>query len=344
MKIAFIILLLVSSIASAAKYAGEFLMFNPDVRSMSMGMTGVCETSSVGAFHKNPASIAFLKDLSVSTQYSSIFGSVSDNLAYYHYAGIVVPYKSLDAAIGFNWIRLAVDDIPYFPDYSDVDRWKKIEENNGEPYNPDGNNYFSDREDAFFISIAKRIKTELDLGWAFFTFPLDISAGFNFKYINIALADRSATGFGFDGGLICLVDINKVSSIRGLNPIKLGFSITDFNKTGISWSDTAQDAIPIRIRTGAEYVFPLKFIKTDITTSYDFHYETEIENSVDHWGLELKWFDMISLRIGTYDSIVTYGGGVSYLGFSLDYGFRDSDLGAVNKISLSYNFNDLLDF
>ena len=342
MKILVLLLLFVISL-HGAKYAGEFLKINPDVRSESLGGAGSAATSSFVAFRINPANILSETSPKIYSQYSTLYGSIDNSLAYYHYAGFNYPIKSLGGAISVSWIRLGVDDIPYFPNYSDVERWKMIEANGGEPGNGSGDKYFTDREDAFFLTLAKSFKFDLDLGWEFFKLPIVMNSGLNVKYINIALADREADGLGFDGGLSFLIDLNTVSSMRNLNPLKVGFAVRDFNNTGISWSDTAQDAIPISLVGGFEYTFPLRSLKTDLTVLYDYNYEAETEVSSKNFGSEIVYNKLASLRFGSNDGEFIFGGGLSYLGFDLDYSYSDSDLGSINKIAFSYSLKNIME-
>ncbi|PID28619.1 MAG: hypothetical protein CR982_04220 [Candidatus Cloacimonadota bacterium] len=323
---------------NAAKYAGEFLKINPDVRSEALGGAGCASTNSFTSFRINPSNILRDKHFEIYSQYSSLYGPIDNSLAYYHYIGINIPINSLGSAVSLSWVRLGVEDIPYFPNYSDVERWKMIEANNGEPGNSSGDKYFTDREDAFFLTLAKSFNFTLDLGWDLFKLPITLNSGLNVKYINISLADRTADGLGFDGGISLLIDLNTLSSLKNLNPLKLGFSVKDFNKTGISWSDTAQDAIPISMVGGIEYTFSFRDIDTDITLLYDHNYETETRTTSKNYGGEILYNDLIALRVGSDNGTLVFGGGLSYLGLYLGYSYSDRDLGIVNKASLAYSF------
>lgn len=333
-RIIYLVVLLLAyfSLLDGAKYAGEFLLINSDVRSMGMGNSGVAYGEGVASFQHNPANIVNVKRISISTMFSSMYGNINDPLAYHHYIGIVVPLHTEKAAFGINWVRFAVDDIPYYPDYHEVGMQEIIE-------NMDGNSSgsFSDREDAVFFTLAKSFDTKLSMGWKYFQFPLTVNSGINIKFININLAGEKASGIGFDAGFGFLVGLNHFSSFKNLEPLKIGISLSDFNKTGISWSNNAEDAIPIRYKLGIEYPFKIERLKSVITVAYDVTYD-EYENR-KHYGFEYVYGGFLKLRFGYNDDEVTAGTGIVFKNFELDYAYRHAELDMVNKIGLNYSFD-----
>lgn len=335
-KITLIVLILTSTLFSA-KYAGEFLLLNSDVRSLGMGSCGTAYSENVSGFLHNPANIANINDIKVATMYSTVYGDVFSPLAYYHYIGFAVPVYDDNTTIALNWVRFGVDEIPYFPAYSDVVRQMMIEQNNGQPGTSEGK-YFEDREDAVFLTVAKKFDTVLDLGWEFFKLPIKVNTGLNVKFINIDIAGNQASGIGFDAGVGFNVDLNNMFSSKNVGIMRLGAVISDFNNTGISWSKDAEDAIPLRIKLGAEYPWELDVVNSVVTLAYSTTLEPEYNSNSKHYGVEWLYNDLVALRLGYDNENITAGTGVYFMNFSLDYAYKSTDLGDENKVGFSYKF------
>jgi len=321
-----------------AKYAGEFLLINSDIRSLGMGNCGVSYSESVSSFKLNPANILNNIKMNISTMYSSLYGNPLEPLANYNYLGFSIPFSTEGAAVSLSWVRLSIDDISYFPKYGDAERFHEIEANNGEPGDINHDDYFTDREDAIFLTVAKRIETDISLGWDYFSFPLKINLGMNVKFINISIFENEASGIGFDAGTTLKIGLKKFLNYRAAEDLRIGFVVSDFNKTGISWSTTAQDAIPIRYKFGISYPVVIKSINSTFIAAYDYWSDYDDKN-VKNYGFEYDYNNLIKLRVGLADgNKFTAGTGVFYKGFTLDYAFMDEELGAVNKIGLGYSF------
>jgi len=340
MKKIFSIILLTLSLSQLfpAKYAGEFLLINSDVRSLGMGNCGVSFSESAASFKLNPANIMNNIKMNISTMYSSLYGNPLEPLANYNYLGFSIPFTTEGAAVALNWVRLSIDDISYFPKYGDAERFHEIEANNGEPGDVNHDDYFTDREDAVFLTVAKRIDYDVSLGWDYFSFPLKINLGMNVKFINITVFENEASGIGFDAGTSIMIGLKKFLNYREAEDLRVGFVISDFNKTGISWSSTAQDAIPIRYKFGMSYPVVIKSISSTFTLAYDILSDYD-DNNINNYGFEYGFKDMLKLRVGLADSDkFTAGTAIFYKGFTLDYAFMNEELGAVNKIGLGYSF------
>jgi hypothetical protein len=73
--------------------------------------------------------------------------------------------------------------------------------------------------------------------------------------------------------------------------------------------------------------------KTASQLSYD------LVSGESHLGAEYTYRKVVSARIGFDVGHFTYGAGVSYKGFSVDYAHLDhDDLGATSRISGAYSF------
>jgi len=135
-----------------------------------------------------------------------------------------------------------------------------------------------------------------------------------------------------------MIGLKKFLNYREAEDLRVGFVISDFNKTGISWSSTAQDAIPIRYKFGMSYPVVIKSISSTFTLAYDILSDYD-DNNINNYGFEYGFKDMLKLRVGLADSDkFTAGTAIFYKGFTLDYAFMNEELGAVNKIGLGYSF------
>jgi len=245
MKKIFSIILLTLSLSQLfpAKYAGEFLLINSDVRSLGMGNCGVSFSESAASFKLNPANIMNNIKMNISTMYSSLYGNPLEPLANYNYLGFSIPFTTEGAAVALNWVRLSIDDISYFPKYGDAERFHEIEANNGEPGDVNHDDYFTDREDAVFLTVAKRIDYDVSLGWDYFSFPLKINLGMNVKFINITVFENEASGIGFESShLYRTVD-------GGENWTNIGENLPDIP----AWSVVTDPAYPEHIYFGNEF-------------------------------------------------------------------------------------------
>jgi len=145
------------------------------------------------SFYWNPAGIARVP--------ASRYGDVRQSIRQFRRSagaafgpGVVVPISG--STLGLHWVRLAVDEIPIFPDYSDSSFDFRKNQINGIPQG-----YFDDSEDALFITFARMNKVNLDFGWAFFAIPLEIPLGINLKMIRQKLYTEEAWGIGADAGI-----------------------------------------------------------------------------------------------------------------------------------------------
>jgi len=332
----------------ATRYAGEFLEIGVGGRALGLGGAYCALAEDPSSFYWNPAGIARVPGLSVWGMYANQFGSFGDPLAQHSVLGVVVPVSG--SAVGLHWVRLAVDEIPIFPDYSDSSFDFRKNQINGIPQG-----YFGDSEDALFITFARMNKVNLDFGWAFFSIPLEIPLGINLKMIRQKLYTEEAWGIGADAGIQIRFNLFDMFGKPFNGSVGLGIAYQDFSKTSIDWGTVGGqknvDVIPQNLRVGLAYVQPINALKSE----FRFERVSNTRYPYDgRLGLEYIYDKMVSLRFGLtrldwgkfvsglWDDIDfatwTAGAGLRYWRFTCDYAFLKAELGNVHRLSLIYQF------
>ncbi len=348
--IAVTILFLITTLTSTAlatRYAGEFLEIGVGGRALGMGGAYCALAEDPSSFYWNPAGLARVPSISIWGMYNNQFGDFGDPLAQHSVMGAVFPITG--AALAVHWVRLAVDQIPIFPDYSEDAGYSLEERKQLIDGVPQG--YFDDAEDALFISFAKMNKFNLDLGWAFFVLPLEIPYGINLKMIRQKLYTSEAFGIGADAGLQLRFSLADMFSKPFLGDFALGIAYQDFTKTGIDWGEGNTDVITQNLRIGLAYHQDIPAIKSE----FNIERVSNTRYSYDgRFGMEYIWDKKLSFRFGfnrldwgefvsgLWDDIDfgtwNAGMGIKYWHITCDYAFMRADLGNAHRISLIYQF------
>ncbi|MBL7191314.1 hypothetical protein ISS30_06425 [bacterium] len=315
--------------AWAAKYAGEFLEIGLGGRACSMGGAFCALADDGSGFYWNPAGYSRNDKIQFSGMFAPLYGGLGSNLANYHHIGFSMPFTG--AVVGVNWIRLSVPDIPLFPNLDGLSyntRRDSIQAMGGYPAG-----YFSDSEDAFFFTFAKMNRFNLDLGWSYFEVPIEVPIGMNFKMIRQSLHNSEAFGLGLDAGMQIRFDLDHLAGSAGLGDVCFALNYQDFTKTGIDWGGKNSDAIPANIKTGIAYLHHIEKYNCGLNFSYDTDRRWGNES---RWGAEFVYHNLMSFRMGQEWRGWTFGAGGRYRQFALDYGFINTDLGVVNRLSFQY--------
>jgi hypothetical protein len=333
--------------ARATRYAGEFLEIGVGARALGLGGAYCALADDPSSFYWNPAGLARVTDFSVWGMYSNQFGDLGDPLASYSVLGAVIPLTG--ASLGVHWVRLAVDQIPIFPDYSE-DAGYSLEERkqliDGVPFG-----YFDDTEDALFVSFAKMIRWNLDLGWSFFVLPLEIPFGINMKMIRQKLYDQEAFGLGADAGIQIRFSLADMFTKKYLGDLAVGITYQDFTKTDIDWGEGNTDVITQNLRFGLGYHQELPGLKSELSIERVSNTRYPYDGRL---GLEYGWNQTLFFRFGfsrlDWGEFVTgdwddidfgvwsAGAGLRLSHISCDYAFMKAELGNAHRISLGYQF------
>ena len=310
-----LLLICLAAPLQAAKYAGEFLEIGVGARAVGMGGAVTAITDDPMSFYWNPAGMGYLSGLHVSGMYADLW----NGLANYSVAGIALPASG--AVLAANYVRLGVPDIQQHPDYDALllsNRLYTI--NNGDTtfYNsvqayllatgaaPAG--VFSDNESALFVTFARNNQFTLDLGWSYFTLPVEIPVGASLKIINQSLGGASGSATGADVGMQVKVKASDIFNENWKATFAWGFNVQDLTRTAINWGQNNKDAIPTNFRNGVAYIQKMPGRNSFLTLSYDVEKRWE---RVSHYGAEFRYARTLALRGGLWGKEWTAGAGLS---------------------------------
>jgi hypothetical protein len=324
MKILKVILLMIligqcASSQHIAKYAGEFLSIGVGGRALGLGGAYVALANDVSAGYWNPAALARIDYPEMMLMHDERFGSLLN----YDFGAVAVPY-SANATFGVSVMRLGVDGIP-----DTRNAWEDRNNNglfdSGDYINPDKISYFNSSDWAVYFTYAQRASSSL-------------MYGLNLKVLRRTLAEYSATGIGFDIGIL----------YSPLDNWCVAVNAQDITTTLVAWSTGTNELISPTLKIGTAYFIDLFSGRFAPTADVDVRFENRQFASIahigpvsfdPHVGLEFDFKKSIALRIG-YNEIkqMTLGAGIHLRKLDIDYSFaqfnKENDLGDTHRISL----------
>ena len=247
------------------------------------------------------------------------------NLISYDFATVAIPYGA-DVSLGISVLRLGVDGIP--------DTRNAWIDNNGngifdnvDRLDYDKISYFNAADWAVYLTYAKRASS---------TF----SYGANVKLIRRDLAEHSATGIGFDVGVL-------YSPYAGFF---LGLNAQDLTTTLVAWSTGRNELISPTLKVGSTYFIDLFGGRFAPTLDIDLRFENRKFASIasvgpmsidPHAGLEFDFKNTVAVRVGYNDvKQLSLGAGLHLRKLDVDYSFArfggDETLGNTHRISLRF--------
>ena len=310
-----------------SKYAGEFLTIGVGGRALGMGGAQAALVNDVTSGYWNPAGLAFINYPQISLMHEEHFG----DLVNYNYGAVAIPYGE-DMSLGISVIRLSVDGIP-------DTREALIDRVTGETI-------YDITNPKAILDISK-IKEFSNTDWAFyFTFAKkyddNIFWGANVKIIRRNIADNSATGIGFDAGIVYLP----------FDKLRLGANIQDVTTTLVAWDTGRNELISPTAKIGAAY--ELDFLGGKILPAVDLDMRFENRRfasnfnvgpvSFDmHFGLEYKFKDLFGIRAGYNDvKQFTVGAGVKLPKLNIDYSFARFNDTELNRLPDTHRISLML--
>lgn len=333
--------------SQGTRYAGEFLEIGVGGRALGLGGAYCALADDPSSFYWNPAGLARVPGISIWGMYANQFGTLGDPLAQHSVLGIAIPITG--SVLGLHWIRLAVDQIPIFPDYSEDAGFSFEQRKQLIDGVPQG--YFDDSEDALFISFARMNKFNVDLGWSFFILPVELPIGINLKMIRQKLYTGEAFGIGADAGMQLRFGLEDMFGKPFNGDVALGVTYQDFTKTGIDWGEGNTDVITQNLRVGIAYHQPILPLKSEISVErvsntrnpYDGRLGLEYVWDRTLWFrfgfTRLDWGEFVSGIWGDIDfGVWTAGAGIRYWKITADYAFLKENLGNVHRLSVIYQF------
>jgi hypothetical protein len=330
--IPFIIILFTLASAQNTRYSAEFLELGVNAKALGMGSANVSLSNDVTGPFWNPAGLAFVPKLQVASLYADLFNSLQKQ----SYIGAAIPLFG-GTALSLSWVRLSIEGIDrheYDPALDDYTASERI----GDPsialtYAPDGT--FGSYDDAYYISFAKHIPVNLDLGWQYWEMPIDMALGLNIKLINLSLDESSGSGVGIDLGYILKLGLDKIFVSPYYGDLSIGVSAQDLFNTRITWDTPSkhEDEIGRNFKMGFSYSQPIPVIKSELTVAYDV--DTRYDG-FEHFGLEYLFSNLLAVRIGSNFGYMTTGAGIYIWKFKFDYAYQSHDLGNSHRVSLLF--------
>jgi hypothetical protein len=308
-----------------SKYAGEFLSIGVGGRALGLGGAYAALANDATAGYWNPAALARIDYPEVILMHDERFGGLLN----YDFGTVAIPY-STDATFGVSVMRLGVDGIPDTRDagvdangnYVPRDQYK-----NAVRYDESKITYFNSADWAIYFTYARRSVRGL-------------MYGINLKVLRRSMVEYSATGIGFDIGLL-------------YSPAEhwyVAANVQDVTTTLVSWSTGTNELISPTLKLGTAYFFELFSGRFSPTMDVDIRFENRRFASIahlgpisvdPHLGLEFDYKNTIALRIGYSDvRQLTFGVGLHLRKLDIDYSFarfgRENDLGDTHRISLRF--------
>jgi hypothetical protein len=329
-KILFIILLFLVNVFAQTKYAVSYLELGTGARAVGMGGAYAALSNDATGFYWNPAGLALQPNIQAAAMHANLLNGLETQ----NFFGASVPIFG-GATIGIGAITLTVDDIGLrIWDIDNAeDYYVRQQDPNRQLKETDG--YFSDFEAAGFITFAKYLSWNLDMGWKYFNVPIDVGYGLNFKYITQQLNKNSGSGIGIDLGGIMRVGLHEIFQEIAFGDLIFGLNIQDITGTQITWDTDSKhkDKIGYNIKFGMAYVQPMPSIDSQITFAYDF--DTKYDFAT-HLGVEYLYHSMFALRLGLNEGSFTTGAGIYFWKLKVDYAYQNHDLGNSHRISLLF--------
>jgi tetratricopeptide (TPR) repeat protein len=155
--------------------------------------------------------------------------------------------------------------------------------------------------------------------------------GANLKIDHQSLAGTSATGVGVDLGAAVTPYTSRTGRVQ---EVRAGLMIENLVEPTVKLdADEASD--PMRV--GAGVSVDALFDRIGVTLATDV-VRPRYSPVQFRAGLELGYEKLAAVRVGLDDDTPTFGTGVSYRGVSIDYAFRDEDLGTNHRFSVAVAF------
>lgn len=152
-----------------------------------------------------------------------------------------------------------------------------------------------------------------------------LSLGANLKYFSNTLAKRTNGNIVLDTGFLA----------RPFDNLKVGLNIN--NLLNFKTGEETDDKLPVLMRFGTAYQLLNRrlTVAADVDTNYGWYFGSEYKIRVNVFQ---DYPFQIAVRTGVNYEELTFGGGISYSDYAIDYAFSSHDLGASHRFSLNVQF------
>ena len=294
-------LLLIAGYAAGDKggggQGGAFLKIPVGARPSGMGNAFVSVSDDANALYFNPGGLYQTKGAIFDGTYSLM------SMDRTHYQGSFIYSDERFGALGLMFTGFGVSDI------------------DGRDGQGNPTQKFNDSELTFSLAYGRQL----------FRF---LGVGASLKYLDHSLKDNKATGFGFDLGVHCRIEVENPH----LNSVRLGMSATDLGAK-LKWNtgSSHEDEIPFTIRFGTGFDLKFDGVETLLTLEGS---HTSGESSRFHCGVEAWFYRILALRAGLDDKDLNFGASIRYQQIQFDYAFCPDILGegATSNIGIQVEF------
>lgn len=331
--------------AEQGDYVAEFLNHGVGARALGMGSVFVSIADDATATYWNPAGLTSVGDHAFSMMYSDTFGTgqgafLRKGLVQYSFVNYIQKVPEI-GILGFSWIRLGIDQIPRttFLDINGNGKLGDFQDKNGNGIKEEGElyidrpviaDYFSNADNAFLLSLARRISPQLSIGG-------------NLKIVRQTVFQSSGNGMGIDLGII----------FEPIENLRLGALLLDATGTQIKWRKTETSPTFTRkttARLGASYGIGLASfgqlrLGVDLQSGIKDVQVTETNKKQGltmRYGGEFWLFDILALRAGQNGRNFSAGTGfrlkIGQTVWLTDYAFTPHELGPSQRISIAGRF------
>lgn len=177
-------------------------------------------------------------------------------------------------------------------------------------------------------------ETELSLGYGR-ALGTGWRIGAAFKLQQQELAGYSAAGLGMDLGL----QVHPLRTLGIETPLSRGWSLGMQLRNVIEpnlrlLEDDSTDPAGVRLGTALQRAMGQH---VDLLMAADLE-KTKSMDSRWHAGIELALLDLLALRVGSLDGMLTAGTGLSWRHFQVDYSFEDNPIETVHRMGMGVDF------
>jgi hypothetical protein len=319
-RILFVLLIIQSTSAQhIAKYADEFLSIGVGGRALGLGGAYAALAYDASAAYWNPAALARIEYPEFMLMHDERYGGIVN----YDYGAAAIPFGT-NTTFAVSLMRLGVDGI-LDSRYALVDVNQNGVLDSTDFIDPSKITNFNAAAWVLYLSYSKRVSYNL-------------SYGINFKILYHGLEVSSATGLGFDVGILYTPTENWF----------VAANVQDVTTTLLAWKTGTNELISPTLKLGTAYLINLFNGRFAPTIDVDFRFENRQFASFGHigpvsfdphLGLEFDYKNTAALRIGYSDvKQLTLGAGLHFRMLDVDYSFarfgKEDDLGDTHRISL----------